>query len=199
MVSVEMMNKFCGLGERISDPFTEGDYTYATNGHIIVRVPKMDAVTKKAMINPTVVPWDHAILTEWKPIEDYPLPEKVVCPDCEGLKKIVCPECDGKGETSLRGKLDYYDIECPLCDGDLNYREECENCDSDGKRYEQKRPRIELKPWDVIVNAEYLYMIKTYLPGPHYLTVNRADQDYPMGIIRFKFEGGEGGVMPMYR
>ena len=193
------LNRFCGLGEQIGNPFINGDYTYATNGHIIVRVPRIAAVVKEVMIDPTTMPWDHATLTGWRPIDSYPLPERIICARCKGTKKVVCPECEGTGEAFLRGKEDSYDVECLLCNGDMDYKESCDNCDEDGKRYEQRMPRIELPPWDVIVNAEYLYLIRTYLPGPHFLTVNKADENYPMGIIRFKFDGGEGGLMPMRR
>lgn len=41
----EQLKPFCGTEELISylkTPYTRGDYTYATNAHIMVRVPRMD-------------------------------------------------------------------------------------------------------------------------------------------------------------
>jgi hypothetical protein len=63
------LTPFCG--KDYPHPFTQGDYTYATNLHVLVRVPKREDVP----INADIPVWDlaktfiRADLAKYKPLE----------------------------------------------------------------------------------------------------------------------------------
>ncbi len=51
MITKELLQKFCAdelEKYHISKPFTVGEFSYATNGHIIVQVPKIEGIPESA-------------------------------------------------------------------------------------------------------------------------------------------------------
>ena len=84
--------KFCGKEdprEWLNAPFSLGDYTYATNGHLIVRVPR---VAEYADINPVVFPisrFADSFVRDGNYLEIPDLPSVV------GDGTITCPESGG--------------------------------------------------------------------------------------------------------
>ena len=76
----------CAPGADLSVPFSLNGHTYATNGHIAVRVPRRPDIpeNKEAPNAEERLPWDFSR------IKFGPLPEPELLPD-------QCWRCDGRG------------------------------------------------------------------------------------------------------
>jgi len=77
-------------------PFSQSNYTYATNGHILVRVPLRPDVEKQKKPNVSSV-WPKYEPTAWiAPLTfDFPEPESLPCKDCyNGGRVHDCPGCE---------------------------------------------------------------------------------------------------------
>lgn len=115
MITIDSLLKFCGKftadGNSVwlNTPFTIDDYTFATDGRILVRVPKLSGVSMldASHINgvmevtiPLDVP-DHA--TVWEPLDAAVIPpfEKGDCMECFGdeCDKQYCRLCEGTGQS----------------------------------------------------------------------------------------------------
>ncbi len=188
MINEHLLQKFCagpdfGNGS-ITAPFSQDKFTFATNGHIIVRMPRMAAVPESCKAPcPMNLPWDHEQLTAWHPMPDYTLPLKVLCPACEGTQYVAyCEKCDDLRPAGKR---------CPRCKGRLwPERDICELCDWQGRADVSFRVSVNAAQ----VNGHYLELIKS-LPGPWWFALDPKEPQ--TGTIRFKFEGGVGLLMPM--
>jgi hypothetical protein len=105
------LNLFCdpkrrAPGSDLSVPFSLNGHTYASNGHIAVRVPRRPDIpeNKEAPNAAERLPWDFSR------VKFGPLPEPEPLPD-------QCWVCDGRGHKH----------KCPDC------RCECEHCYGFGK------------------------------------------------------------------
>lgn len=103
------LKPFCGeerARSYLHEPFSLGDYTYATDGRVLVRVPRLAGVGEverapKAERLFTAYP----LATELRPLPAFafPAPERITCDGCKGLgREHDCPDCQ---------------CECDLCDG----------------------------------------------------------------------------------
>lgn len=90
-------------------PWSRGEWSYATNGHIIVRVPRLADVDE----NPQA-PGAEKLFAETKQAEFIPVPECAMPPDvdctyCDGTgkdpgdRRYNCKECDHGERPSLEG------------------------------------------------------------------------------------------------
>jgi hypothetical protein len=102
------LRKFCsGWNANIQRPWSRGDFTYATNGKIIVRTPRLDNVPDHEFAPDAArLKWDnhaHAF-----PIPDLPDPLVEACPDCCGDEDYMpgCEECSGSGNVLVWGHTD---------------------------------------------------------------------------------------------
>jgi hypothetical protein len=155
------LNLFCDLerrrpGSDLSVPFSLNGHSYATNGHICVRVPRRPDIpeNKEAPHVDERLPWDFSR------VKFGPLPEPEYLPD-------QCGWCDGRG----------YQHKCPDC------RCECKYCDGSGLL----PPRVRIGK--VVFAALYIEWIQA-LPG---LEIGKPKPSRP---LPFRFEGGEGLLMP---
>lgn len=100
------LQPFCSTYEgrpRLQKPFSRGEFTYATNGHILVRVPRLPEVAEDfdaPAVEVTFAAIDNAVaLAPFPPA----LPEikTVECGDCdeEGQAVHDCPDCQCVCET----------------------------------------------------------------------------------------------------
>ncbi len=191
---IELLKRFAANGsdprEYMRAPFSRGEWTYATNGHIAVRVPKIDGVE--------ILPEKHIPRIEglFKSSSDafidmpiLPQPENCQmcngtgiaheCPDCDGdgefehgLHTYKCKECDGSGQVTA-GYEDYNEMPCRRCAGTGVAR---------------------FKPVQVGVSHFDLYylILINGLPGLKFSPgAGRMDMAY------FMFDGGDGILMPM--
>jgi hypothetical protein len=111
------LNQFCdperrAPGADLSVPFSLNGHTYATNGHICVRVPRRpDIPENKEAPNAEKLPWDFSRI-KFGPL---PAPEFLrdqcwvcggsgylhKCPDC----RCECTECKGAGRFAPRARI----------------------------------------------------------------------------------------------
>lgn len=114
MVTAADLQQFCSTHDHafsIKEPFTRGDFTYATSGHILVRVPRLEAVGPVERS-----PSAEKLFDQSPPVECMPLflklpPPKVEeCAECSDGESVhdcpncdcVCDSCDGAGEIEVR-------------------------------------------------------------------------------------------------
>lgn len=94
------LRQFCGTDEQrtsIQAPFTRGPFTYATNGHVLVRVPRLDDVPQIEGTPHAEVIFDKAARQEVGPPPVLTLPpyETEECDACsEGEAIHDCPNCN---------------------------------------------------------------------------------------------------------
>ena len=111
----EELARFCSTDEtriNIVTPWSKDEYSFATNGHLIVRVPRLVDVPERdaAPSGDKLFPYKEP--PEWVRLSDMEIPEAVRadCSECNGDKTIMhddcsdcnghnCPECNGKGEV----------------------------------------------------------------------------------------------------
>jgi hypothetical protein len=100
------LKPFCGDRHRpeIMEPFSTGAWSYATDGHIAVRVPREDDIPKRENQPKKVADLfnSHMKDIEFSPLR-MALPVPLPCATCGGRERLhVCPSCQCK---------------CPECDG----------------------------------------------------------------------------------
>lgn len=107
-MNLSELQKFCDPSrDTLALPFSGEQFTYATNGHIVIRISRLTEV-EPSEFAPKVTklfaenPRDGLTAVELP--ADIPALEIGTCPDCGGAGKIVhletemvCDECDGSG------------------------------------------------------------------------------------------------------
>lgn len=206
------LQKFCGNrdDERMGRPWSVEQWTLATDGKIMIRVPRVEGVEEnpkatKCLSGEVGRAWNKEP-AEWVPCPRLPEPCPVPCPVCDGSGKVfLCPECDGAGEVLLETDFnDYGEFECLSCRGRGRVSKVkwlsmtgisiddaaccCERCGGRGATWDDK---------PVEVNG--------VLFGDRYLSWIGALPESEIGAFgegkaaRFRFRGGEGLLMPRRR
>ena len=155
----------------LKNPFSFQDRTYATNGNIIISVPKQQEYEEdeenfnkiKGVLPP------ESGLSFFK-IPGIKPPEMGKCLVCSGGRKAIyrpCIECDGDAILSFDSGYSIYEVDCKTCDGegekiDLSTDELCLKCEGTGRAF--INPAVELKCIDMHIDFKYLQLIKK-IPG----------------------------------
>jgi hypothetical protein len=104
MISLELLKTFCGTDEHraiLHQPTSQGEFSYATDGRVIVQVPRMAEVPEvEGFPQCGGVMRDFKIHGAWRKLPEIPpRGEGVPCEDCEGTGKFPdgtpCDECEG--------------------------------------------------------------------------------------------------------
>lgn len=187
-----------GKQESLCAPATIGGWTYATNGQIIIRVPFSDgcALHTPPPKFPSMdrLPWDHANLDGWVDMPDISGLENEECPVCSGSGHVlICPECSGVGVLHFSNFYNEYDVECKTCGGEEEIPGGendvcCTKCKSTGKVFAE----IYVGWHRGKVNPHYVLMLSA-LDNVEFSTHGDINE-----VIRFRFDGGEGLLMPIY-
>ena len=208
------LQKFCSKADRhtgkLDSPWSFGEFTYASNGVILIRVPRLADVGENDNA-PKIHLREFPLLLSTEPAEWVSVPEVDYggdeCEVCYGTGiALLCPECEGDGEVAVRSRFnDYEDQECLTCQGNgqisrgewasfvkmHKFKGEaiegnCDRCDGSGMEGTQDFKTVN----GVKLNEKYLWMLGE-LPGATLGTFG------PHDAVRFRFDGGDGLVMPM--
>jgi hypothetical protein len=110
-VTLDELKRFCGDEDDprhyLRAPFSRGDWTYATNGHICVRTNRIDGVGEidtKSLLG--LEKLFHASESPWIPVPECSAPPDEDCLICNGTgehecscgHKHECPDCKGNGK-----------------------------------------------------------------------------------------------------
>lgn len=187
---MQILKRFCKSGKAIlSKPFSQGEHTYATDGFVAVRVPRIKEIPENPLTpNVNALPWDHEEIADWEELPEYSFEGTGICRECGGTGfQQTCPECDGKGEICVSTSYNEYHCECRTCGGNevvpADSGERCEACYGTGK----KLPRA-VKCGRGNISIKLLEQIKR-LPE---VKISREGSE--QGLYRFKFRGGVGLV-----
>ena len=169
------LKPFCGTEETrsyIMQPFSRGDFTYATDGHICVRVARLIDASEQDKPNVTKLPWEALAAANFVPAPAFNLPAKAdptfePC-DCYQGKIHDCPDCE---------------CECETCDGSGTIKNDDDNNKSVGLL-------------GISFARKYVRLLET-LPGLQVATIGGL-YDGIVGLA-FKFDGGHGLLMPLRR
>ena len=208
-----MLERFCCADkgkENICRPWSTVNYTYSTDGHIMVRVPRMTDIEANETA-PDVERNPYSPMFDREPEKWVDVPEvdyeATTCPHCNGTAKgIVCPECEGDGIVYLSSAFNTYDKQdCKTCKGQaqlsvaqfeefktrhryksIGIEESCDKCCGTGKVWTLEGKVVN----GVNINLKFLSLLGK-LPNAKLGTFE------PMTVTRFKFDGGDGLLMPM--
>lgn len=184
-----ILKRFCSKDDNrpaISKPFSQGEYTYATDANVLIRVPKIIDIPEVEN-SPNA---EELFKTE-EPKEYFNLPEELnnptykVCEQCKGKKSAECHECKGMGILEFDSDYNYYEVTCQTCDG-LAYSE-CDKCNGKGKILIPKHFKI----GEGFFSAEYLLLCRIYLLNCKIGPCGKFKS------AKIMFDGGEGLLMTM--
>ncbi len=164
------LQPFCGreiTRYYIIKPWSLGEWTYATNGHICIRVPRRADVPEMVdnPANTVKIFVEHFTAPAFRLFRGADLPEV----SADDLK---CERCDGRGHMH----------DCPDCTC------ECEWCDSSGTNPHRENRSVGIN--GVPFAACYVRLIQV-LPNLRVSTAIKPSDPMP-----FTFEGGDGVLMP---
>jgi hypothetical protein len=204
MSTQELLQPFCAVSDvryYLNHIFKKGDFLFASNGHVIVRMPDDGTVEIHPETLNNTIDTDKVLCLEW-PADgfipfDFSAPDVIEkCHTCNAtgrtFQKEDCDECDGEGE--FKHESHYY--ECKQCDGSGQIRAAygekctCEDCKGTGIQYAYLTI-----PDGRQFNYQYILKLES-LPGVVYLP-DHSDTDYGSAPMRFKFDGGMGLLMPV--
>ena len=105
---------FCSTDPRrpyLHAPSSRGDFTYATNGHILIKIPKRDGIATADKFPDCEKVMPSFAGVSFKPLAHVVLPPRktVPCDICEGRGHAhdcpdcgcECDECDGRGSLPI--------------------------------------------------------------------------------------------------
>lgn len=188
------VDKFCGsdnFPKGIQTPFSIGDYTFATDGQIIIKVDKLPEVEQRDDApDANRLEWRQDEITEWHELPMIDFDELDDCANCWGIGFVkTCPECDGDSVVYFENTYNCYETECQTCCGNGILRGNkddkiCGSCNG------TKKQSTSVKVGSASIGSVYLSMIYS-LPDA---VIEHSDKTESM--VNFKFNGGCGIVMP---
>lgn len=167
-----------------------GLHTYATNGHVAVRVGAgwADRGAGLGRLPPAAgLPWPHDTLGGWRrwPAERPLVADRADCPACDGFGTAdgrpgpECVPCDGFG--------------CERCDGRGFLAPLCPACRGAGvgthPAFQEVGPEI--------VAVKYDRLVRRHLRDAEYAVV-RFDRYATGNVVAVRFDGGCGLLMPVH-
>jgi hypothetical protein len=204
-IPAETLQAFCFRDHyRLCKPFQRGEYTYATNGRIGLRLPTADVPPELELAEGV----DTIEQLNW----DRPDTEPIPLPSTEGEKSKPCKECEGNGYVKKCRECDGYGEEvcyacghedtCRACDGDgtfASHKENpdatpCEDCHGTGKiGIETAIPLAH----GVHANDRYLRLIGAHLTDVLLYPIPGKMDSGSSHPIYFTFTEGDGILMPI--
>jgi hypothetical protein len=161
------LDRFCNPDrEIIARPFSVGEWTYATNGWILVRVPRREDVAE----NPAAPDIEHTRLIEYLRKPRYkPAPKFELQEPFEREDQFECFYCVGSGHEH-RERCSSCTCICPRCDGT-------------GKLATPNFRRTSIGK--ALYNSKYISWMQS-------LPQLELGQPHKRNPLAFRFDGGEG-------
>ncbi len=193
----------------LAEPFSRGAYSYATDGHILVRVPRIATIADG--IGPTGKSLDDLVAVLDKPLPQLdPLPAVSEpnfphrdCKSCGGSGRVMkCKRCHGAGEIECCECGN--DQECPSCKGHGEKPctaseaggEDCEDCGGAGRIVDATRyTAIEIAP-GLFLRHDILARVAA-LPCARIERGDGGGQRTGRPVV-IEFDGGTGLAMPCH-
>lgn len=198
------LNKFCGkeaCRSYLTVPWSAGEYSHATNGHIAVRIPRRPEFEECSNAPNIAKIYDEAgPVGRLSPLPNFIAPDPSPCPDCKGSGFILpCVECDGTGDATCSECG--HQTECTECDDGIvgpatkgqEGADACGECDGIGS-VDAEDARVEFAP-NIEIKLCYARMLKE-LPNPR-IDLTPREFAWSNAPVRFAFDGGDGLIMPM--
>lgn len=171
-----------------ANPFSRGGKMYATDGRILVGVPTSEPDSNGEFISPDDIAHVMFPIEHWKP---WPRDENIVrgngeCPDCNGYGGKKCEQCGGFGAGEC--PTCHQDIDCAECFGN-GYTITCRTCKGKKRLDDIPIRQLVCRRW---IAWKYAKLVRS-LPSVEF-GIDDRDEHSP---LRFRFDGGEGAVMPL--
>lgn len=187
----------------IGAPWSVGEWSVATNGHILVRVARRADIPENDKAPDLSKPLAQAAhATDIAPIPNFTMPETKACRQCRGNKMMTeCPDCSGQGYRTC--PTCDHDKDCDDCDGTGQVRpqsgepqEWCQECDGDGVDWKSPsgETRYVIIAKNTMIQLRYASWIMD-LPR-HKISLTHREPDNGRSIP-FTFDGGDGLLMPL--
>lgn len=177
--------------EMCNKPFSRGEYTYATNGHIIVRICKVEGFDKDPELDLSFMDFAPSHDGKWHALPEYKEPSTVRCGDCKGSGfSTECPDCEGEGEVCFEVGCHEYEATCKECCGQgfvSGGYSPCHNCNGTGTAYtEGCNPTVNI--YGVKLNLRSINKMETLPNLRLFLPLKNH-------MVCFMFDGGVGVIM----
>ena len=199
------LKKFCDPERHdaiVVNPFTMKGYTYATNGHILVRVEgNLIEGNEQTITTPRMDGKGGEVLTALPP---FPKHKILHCAACNGIGTFTKTECNNcyDGQVTLEdSKGNNYTAECQECEGEGTIDDpggeptDCEECEGSGVA------RVSVMDWggdtgDKNWNGGISYANHIKLSLLKDVKIAQAwALDFHQPHVYFTFKGGDGFVM----
>lgn len=200
------LQAFCHVGRSrtyLSQPYSIGDYTYASNGFVAVRVARQDDAPENdeaPKLIAEILSGHDARRFGPLPVFDIQSPRRVRCGECHGQGSYNdCDECGGSGEHECDHSGCQHTHECHECEGTGASQGEvdtsrpvikCETCIGTGFKPDDRK----LSPAENAMFKVYLWNKLAALPGVEVEHPIHGGTDRP---LIFRFVGGYAALMGM--
>lgn len=164
------LQQFCSTDESryyLHKPFSRDAFSYATNGHVMVRVPRRDDIPEVEGAPAAEQIFPSNVSYGFSPVPAVDLPADTVV-----IEKEECEDCEGAG----------HEHDCPDCQC------ECFNCGGKGF-IETDKLQVSVGIGAGIYQGKYVAL----LLGLPNLELGPISATNP---LHFRFDGGEGLLMP---
>jgi hypothetical protein len=107
------LKKFCSDDSDrfwINNPWSIDSYSLATNGYILIRIPRLEDIPENPKAPDCSNLWPPIQPQEWFEIPNLPSEEYKLCEECKGKGKIryerhgkleICEDCYGDGKIKI--------------------------------------------------------------------------------------------------
>jgi len=179
---------FCGrnVNFNLGWPFSKGGYTYATDGHIAIKIPYVPGNDRLPPVSAYKMDYAPTHDGDWCAVPPYGPLETEQCSHCKGT--TFSHECDGCGGEGYIAE----DDPCRFCDGEgavPGGDRMCENCNGTGTAYADCYPSVHFGT--TMLSPKLLDKIRTLPKAEIFLPASPTHQ------VHFRFDGGVGIVMAM--
>ena len=190
-MDIQSLKQFCSQDNNDSTdnmklPWSEGEYSFATTRHFVIRVARIDGIEENANAPQVSRVWPAQQPEQWYAIPECAVKPPIDCPKCKGQRNqpTTCPECGGTGEVELSNYYNDYTCDCLSCDG-TGKIDVCDKCGGSGKVEVFSSHPVGPAKFQV----KYLHLLAT-LPGCEIGPMNETEPAW------FRFDGGVGLIMP---